>query len=173
MTFKISRIDRQDEFKRWIMPVRKQVFIYDLHYSREDNLVFCKWDILSNHYYLYDENVCIGVISIADLSGLESTLDVLNIDPSLRVGKPHKLAILKEYRGSINLRKLLNPLQDEIKANFDYLTIHVTAQANNPLFNNHLLMKRRYEKLGFKEIATDYKPSGSKMIILGANVVNF
>jgi len=172
MKVSLDIIGRQKGIRELVYPIRHQVFEVEMGFPSEDGLVLCELDALSNHYVLLsaDTREPIGVVSIADITGIDPLLEKWKIDPSLKVVKPHKLAILQEFRNRIDLRSLLVPIKREIEG-YDYATVHVTQPSDNSDYTRHLDWADEYEAcFGFKQIGLDQKPSGAKMVIMGRSI---
>jgi len=146
MKLDIDVIERPKFIKKYLFPIREQVFIIEQGYSYSDDQVMCKEDAVSKHYIWLIDGEPAGVISLADFSGLDFILNEFNIDLNLKVVRPHKLAILKEARHKIGLKQLIDMAKSEIE-NFDYLIALTSKPQYAPDSTHYVEMAKKYHKI--------------------------
>ena len=147
MSINVEQISRQDpDFMKHVYRIRKTVFEEELGYPPKDRVVINEWDSLSNHYILICNGHPSGTVSMVDLTGLRDILETHGVDPSLRVVKATKLAILPEARGVRSVKILLAPVFGEMER-YDFVVGHVGPPSNNVQDLRLLRMGEKYSRL--------------------------
>lgn len=171
MKVDIDLVERQRDVQNYVFPLREEVFVRGLGYGYADNQVMCSIDSVSNHYIWLMNGEPAGVISVADLSGIDFLLDELWLDKNLRVGKPHKFAVKPELRRQVDIRTLLSFVQDEIVDGYDFVTAHTCRPAGQPDFVHHLKMADSYCRyFGLEVLPVNSAYIGDDKVILGRAV---